>query len=61
MVTVLGLPRQDAGEGETLLNWAVQRAQVRAGGEVEVVFDQLALIGMGEDTGLLLLSEPMAE
>lgn len=62
VVTVLGLPRQDAGESETLLTWAVQRAQVRAGGMVEVVFDQLALIGMGEDTGLLLLlSEPMAE
>ena len=60
VVTVLGLPRTDAvGADETLMNWAVQRAQVNANGEVEIVFDQLALIGMGEETGLLLvLCEP---
>lgn len=60
VVAVLGLPRTDAvGADETLMNWAVQRAQVNANGEVEIVFDQLALIGMGEETGLLLvLCEP---
>ena len=60
VVTVLGLPRTDAvGADETLMTWAVQRAQVNANGEVEIVFDQLALIGMGEETGLLLvLCEP---
>ena len=60
VVTALGLPRQDAvGEDETLMTWAVQRARVDENGEVEIVFDQLALIGMGEETGLLLVfSEP---
>ena len=60
VVAVMGLPRTDAvGADETLMNWAVQRAQVNANGEVEIVFDQLALIGMGEETGLLLvLCEP---
>ena len=62
VVTVLGLPREEPVEGETLMDWAVQRAQVNADGEVEIVFDQLALIGMGEETGLLLvLCEPIAE
>ena len=56
VVTALGLPRQDAvGEDETLMNWAVQRARVNEKGKVEIVFDQLALIGMGEETGLLLI------
>lgn len=62
VVTVLGLPRETPVEGETLMDWAVQRAQVNENGEVEIVFDQLALIGMGEETGLLLvLCEPIAE
>lgn len=62
VVTVLGLPKEAPVEGGTLMDWAVQRAQVNANGEVEIVFDQLALIGMGEETGLLLvLSEPIAE
>lgn len=63
VVTMLGLPKDGAVETDpTLMDWAVQRAQVNAGGEVEIVFDQLALIGMGEETGLLLvLSEPLAE
>ena len=62
VVTVLGLPREEPVEGETLMDWAVQRAQVNENGEVEIVFDQLALLGMGEETGLLLLlCEPIAE
>ncbi len=62
VVTVLGLPRETPVEGETLMDWAAQRAQVNENGEVEIVFDQLALIGMGEETGLLLvLCEPIAE
>ena len=62
VVTVLGLPREEQVEGETLMDWAVQRAQVNENGEVEIVFDQLMLIGMGEETGLLLvLCEPIAE
>ena len=62
VVTVLGLPRETPVEGETLMDWAVQRAQVNENGEVEIVFDQLALLGMGEETGLLLLlCEPIAE
>lgn len=63
VVTMLGLPKDGAVETDpTLMDWAVQRAQVNADGEVEIVFDQLALIGMGEDAGLLLvLSEPLAE
>lgn len=56
MVTALGLPKADAlADGETLMDWAVQRAIVRADGTVDVVFDQLALIGMDAETGLLLV------
>ena len=41
---------------------SVQRAELREEGRVEIVFDQLALIGMGEEKALLLvLSEPLAE
>lgn len=63
VVTVLGLPREGTvEEDETLMDWAVQRAQVKEDGGVEIVFDQLALIGMGQETGLLLvLCEPLAE
>ena len=56
VVTALGLPREDtAADGETLMDWAVQRAIVRADGTVDIVFDQLALIGMDAETGLLLV------
>lgn len=63
VVSLLGLPRADAAETDpTLMDWAVQRAEVNEQGEVEIVFDQLALIGMGEQTALMLvLSEPMPE
>ncbi|MBR2942670.1 MAG: hypothetical protein IKB82_04650 [Clostridia bacterium] len=63
VVTALGLPREDAkDEDPTLMNWAVQRAEVMEEGRVEIVFDQLALIGMGEEKGLLLVfSEPLAQ
>ena len=63
VVTALGLPREDtAADGETLMDWAVQRAIVRADGTVDVVFDQLALIGMDTETGLLLVyGEPLAQ
>lgn len=63
VVTALGLPKTDAAaDGETLMDWAVQRAIVRADGTVDVVFDQLALIGMDTETGLLLVyGEPVAE
>lgn len=56
VVTALGLPKADAlADGETMMDWAVQRAIVRADGTVDVVFDQLALIGMDTETGLLLV------
>ena len=60
IVTVLGIPKKEASaDGETLMDWIVQPAIVRANGVVDVVFDQLALIDMGTETGLLLmLSEP---
>ena len=63
VVTALGLPKTDvAADGETLMNWAVQRAIVRADGTVDIVFDQLALIGMDTETGLLLVyGEPLAQ
>ena len=62
VVTALGLPKEGAAEGETAMTWTVQRARVSAAGEVEIVFDQLSLSGMGEQTGLLLvLSQPLAE
>ncbi len=63
IVTALGVPKKDTSEnGETLMDWSVQPAVVREGGVVDVVFDQLALIDMGAETGLLLmLSEPTAE
>lgn len=63
VVTLLGLPREGAVDTDpTLMDWAVQRAEVNENGEVEIVFDQLALIGMGEQTALMLvLSEPMPE
>ena len=43
------------------MDWAVQPAVVRDGGHVDIVFDQLALIGMGEETGLLLMFSVPAE
>jgi len=60
VITALGLPREDAkDEDPTLMNWAVQRAEVMEEGRVEIIFDQLALIGMGKEKGLLLVfSEP---
>lgn len=68
IVTALGIPDKNAdnaGEiqnGKTQMKWSVQPAIVREGGVVDVVFDQLALIDMGTETGLLLmLSEPTAE
>lgn len=63
VVTALGLPKADAEDnGETQMVWAVQQATVRADGTVDVVFDQLALIGMDTETGLLLVyGEPVAE
>ena len=68
IVTALGIPDKNAdnaGEiqnGKTQMKWSVQPAIVREGGVVDVVFDQLALIDMGTETGLLLmLSEPAAE
>ena len=62
IVTALGVPKKETSEnGETLMDWSVQPAVVREGGVVDVVFDQLALIDMGAETGLLLLlSEPEA-
>ena len=63
VITALGLPREDAKETDpTLMNWAVQRAEVMEEGRVEIIFDQLALSGMGEEKGLLLVfSEPFEE
>ena len=63
VVTALGLPKADAlADGETMMDWAVQRAVVRADGTVDIVFDQLALIGMDTETGLLLVyGEPLAQ
>ena len=68
IVTALGIPDKNAdnaGEiqnGKTQMKWSVQPAIVREGGVVDVVFDQLALIDMGTETGLLLmLSEPTAK
>ncbi len=67
IVTALGIPDKNAdnaGEiqnGKTQMKWSVQPAIVREGGVVDVVFDQLALIDMGTEAGLLLmLSEPAA-
>ena len=68
IVTALGIPDENADNadeiqnGKTQMKWSVQPAIVREGGVVDVVFDQLALIDMGTETGLLLmLSEPTAE
>lgn len=63
VVTALGLPKADAlADDETLMDWAVHRAVVRADGTVDIVFDQLALIGMDTETGLLLVyGEPLAQ
>lgn len=63
VVTALGLPKADAlADGETMMDWAVQRAVVRADGTVDIVFDQLALIGMDTETGLLLVyGEPLVQ
>lgn len=65
IVTALGIPDKNADNadeiqnGKTQMKWSVQPAIVREGGVVDVVFDQLALIDMGTETGLLLmLSEP---
>ena len=63
VVAALGLPKADAeDDGDTQMVWAVQQATVRADGTVDIVFDQLALIGMDTETGLLLVyGEPIAE
>lgn len=68
IVTALGIPDKNADNADEIQNgkrqmkWSVQPAIVREGGVVDVVFDQLALIDMGTETGLLLmLSEPTAE
>ena len=68
IVTALGIPDENADNadetqtGKTQMKWSVQPAIVRKGGVVDVVFDQLALIDMGTEAGLLLmLSEPAAE
>lgn len=63
VVTALGLPKADAlADDGTLMDWAVHRAVVRADGTVDIVFDQLALIGMDTETGLLLVyGEPLAQ
>ncbi len=66
IVTALGIPKADAAADDTqdgtLMDWAVQPAIVREGGWVDIVFDQLALIDMDTQTGLLLMfSEPAAE
>ena len=68
IVTALGIPDKNADNaneiqnGKTQMKWSVQPAIVRKGGVVDVVFDQLALIDMGTETGLLLmLSEPAAK
>lgn len=68
IVTALGIPDKNADNadeiqnGKTQMKWSVQPAIVREGGVVDVVFDQLALIDMGTETGLLLmLSEPTAK
>lgn len=65
IVTALGLPKEDSStsdSSESQMDWIVQPATVRANGVVDVVFDQLALIDMDTETGLLLmLSVPNAE
>ena len=64
IVTALGIPDEtaDTTTDETHMKWSVQPAIVRANGVVDVVFDQVALIDMDTDTGLLLvLSQPETE
>ncbi len=64
IVTALGLPKESSttDSDESQMDWIVQPATVRANGVVDVVFDQLALIDMDTETGLLLmLSVPNAE
>lgn len=63
IVAVLGLPKQEETvDSETQMDWIVQTARVNADGNVEIVFKQEALIGMGEQIGMLmLLAEPLAE
>lgn len=63
VVTVLGLPREDtAADGETLMDWVVQRATVQEDGTLDIVFNQLSLVGMGTETGLMLVyGEPVAQ
>ena len=59
------MPKEDGSTSngdESQMDWIVQPATVRANGVVDVVFDQLALIDMDTETGLLLmLSVPNAE
>jgi hypothetical protein len=66
IITALGIPKPDLDLStidetwdETLMVWSVQPAVVRKNGVVDIAFDQMALIDMGDQTGLLLvLSEP---
>lgn len=68
IITALGIPKPDLDLStidetwdETLMVWSVQPAVVRQNGVVDIAFDQMALIDMGDQTGLLLvLSEPTA-
>ena len=57
IVTALGVPNEEASDdgATTLMKWAVQPATVREDGVVDIVFDQLALIDMDTETGLLLV------
>ena len=61
VITALGMPLEETTEDGTQMRWLVQRAVVREGGDVDVVFDQLGLTQMDAETALLLvLSEPYA-
>lgn len=62
VVAVVGTPNANASEEGTQMNWVAQPVTVRDDGTVDVIFNRLALIEMGKETGLLLVfSAPVAE
>lgn len=62
ILTALGLPRKDEfSDEETGLEWVVMPAVVRSNGNVDIIFNQLALYEMSFEKSLLLVfTEPYA-
>ncbi len=61
IIAMLGIPKDEKVTGmRTAMDWAVQLVRVQDGGAIDIAFDQLMMIEIGEQSGLLLLlAEPL--